>query len=105
MARSIEQETAKMPSNTFLWAAVGSMGLSLAFELAGKDDKSRFVGPRVAPLRIMGLYNKIVKVAGSDRVQNQDRATRPAKARRPPFRPKGRPPSSFRPVCSRAVAG
>jgi hypothetical protein len=44
VARSIEQQTAKLPSDTFLWAAVGSIGLSLAFELMGDEKKANFVG-------------------------------------------------------------
>jgi len=34
----------------------------------GKDHQSLFVGQWVAPFLILGLYNKLVKVAGSDRV-------------------------------------
>ena len=30
VARTIEQQTAKLPSDTFLWAAMGSIGLSLS---------------------------------------------------------------------------
>ena len=68
VARTIEQQTAKLPSDVFLWAAVGSIGLSLILELTGKEEKSRFVGQWVSPFLILGLYNKIVKVAGSDRL-------------------------------------
>jgi hypothetical protein len=68
VARTIEQQTAKLPSDVFLWAAVGSIGLSLVLELTGKEEKSRFVGQWVSPFLILGLYNKIVKVAGSDRL-------------------------------------
>ena len=68
IARTIEQQTAKLPSDVFLWAAVGSIGLSLILELSGKEEKSRFVGQWVSPFLILGLYNKIVKVAGSDRL-------------------------------------
>ncbi|MDM7915602.1 MAG: hypothetical protein QUU85_10115, partial [Candidatus Eisenbacteria bacterium] len=65
-ARAIEHETAKMPSDTFLWTAVGAMGVSLIFEIAGKGDKSRFFGQWVAPLLVMGLYNKICLLYTSD---------------------------------------
>lgn len=67
VARTIEQQTAKLPSDTFLWAAVGSIGVSLCLQLAGKKEASLFVGQWVAPFLLLGVYNKIVKVAGSDR--------------------------------------
>lgn len=68
VARTIEQQTAKLPSDVFLWAAVGSIGTSLVLNLTGNKEKSHFVGQWVAPFLLLGLYNKIVKVAGSDRL-------------------------------------
>ncbi len=44
-ARLIEQQTAKIPSHWFLFAALGSMGLSLALELSGRTRASRFRQP------------------------------------------------------------
>ena len=67
VARTIEQQTAKLPSDAFLWAAVGAMGASAVFQLMGKKHASLFVGDWVAPLLLFGVYNKIVKVTGSDR--------------------------------------
>ena len=66
VARSIEQQTAKLPSDWFLWAAVGSMGVSLALELMGDDKKATFIGQWAPSLLILGLYNKMVKLHGSD---------------------------------------
>ena len=66
--RTIERETAKLPSDLFLWAAVGAIGVSAFFEFTGNEEKSRFVGQWVAPFLLLGLYNKLVKVAGSDRL-------------------------------------
>ena len=68
IARAIEQQTAKLPSDTFLWAAVGSMGLSLALEIMGEEKKANFVGHWAPTLLIFGLYNKNVKLQGSDGV-------------------------------------
>ena len=65
LARSIEQQTAKLPSDTYLWAAFGSIGLSLVLEMAGKKHAANFVGHWAPTFLILGLYNKIVKVAGS----------------------------------------
>jgi hypothetical protein len=71
VARTIEEQTAKLPSDVFLWAALGSMGTALALHVAGKKATSLFVGQWAAPFLVLGLYNKIVKVAGSDRVHDQ----------------------------------
>lgn len=68
VALGIEEQTAKLPSDTWLWAAVGSMGVSLFLQLAGQEKNSLFVGQWAAPLLLIGVYNKLVKVAGSDRV-------------------------------------
>jgi hypothetical protein len=62
----IEQQTAKIPSSAFLWLALGSMGVSLTLQLMGKQKTSNFIGQWAPTLLIMGLYNKLVKVAGSD---------------------------------------
>jgi len=71
VARTIEQQTAKLPSDVFLWAALGSMAASCCLQLADRKDESLFVGQWAAPFLILGLYNKLVKVAGSDRVHQQ----------------------------------
>lgn len=67
VARTIEQQTAKLPSDVFLWAALGSIGTSAVLKLMGKNHASLFVGDWVAPLLLFGVYNKIVKTQGSDR--------------------------------------
>ena len=66
IARTIEQQTAKIPSDTFLWGAVGSIGLSLLLELTGKKEAANFVGHWVPTILILGLYKKMVKLEGSD---------------------------------------
>lgn len=68
LARSIEDQTAKMPSDVFLWAAIGSIAGSLFLKTAGRPHDALFVGQWAPTFLILGLYNKIVKVAGSDRV-------------------------------------
>ncbi len=80
VARTIEKQTAKLPSDTFRWAAVGAMVASAAVQLlrpkrgafwggsTRRGPLALFIGQWVPTLLIFGLYNKIVKVAGSDRV-------------------------------------
>jgi hypothetical protein len=68
VARTIETQTAKIPSDVFLYGALGSIALSLYFEMNGNPEKSRFIGQWVSPFLLLGVYNKLVKIAGSDRV-------------------------------------
>jgi hypothetical protein len=67
VAAAIEEYTAQIPSDIFLWAAGGSILGSLALKASGKDHAALFVGQWVAPFLVLGLYNKLVKVAGTDR--------------------------------------
>ena len=68
VARSIEQQTAKLPSDTFLWAALGSIGISLFFQFTGDERKANFVGHWAPTFLLLGLYNKLVKLHGSEGV-------------------------------------
>ena len=65
LARLIEQQTAKIPSHVFLFAALASMLASLGLELAGRSRASKFVGMWPETLLIAGIYNKIVKTLGT----------------------------------------
>ena len=66
VARTIEQQTAKLPSDIYLWAAGGAIAASAILQLTGRGKASLFIGQWVAPFLLLGVYNKIVKVAGSD---------------------------------------
>lgn len=66
VARAIEEQTAKLPSDTWLWAAGASIATSLTFRIMGKRDEALFVGQWVAPFLLLGIYNKMVKQHGSD---------------------------------------
>ena len=66
IARAIETQTAKLPSDTFLWMAGGAIATSLTLKMMGKDHEALFVGQWAPTFLILGLYNKLVKVAGSD---------------------------------------
>lgn len=71
VARTIEEQTAKLPSDTFLWIAVGCMATSATLQFMGNKHASLFVGQWAPTLLIMGLYNKLVKQLGSDRSENR----------------------------------
>ena len=44
LTRLIEQQAARIPSHYFLVGALGAMAASIAFEVAGNERMSRFVG-------------------------------------------------------------
>ena len=67
VARTIEEQTAKLPSDTFLWASAAAMSASLGLKLMGKNHTALFVGQWAAPFLLLGIYNKIVKTHGHDR--------------------------------------
>jgi uroporphyrinogen-III decarboxylase len=66
VAKAIESQTAKLPSDTFLWAAIGAMATSLTLKIMGKNHTALFIGQWAAPFLLLGVYNKIVKVEGHD---------------------------------------
>ncbi len=68
VARTIEEQTAKLPSDVWLWAALGSMGVALFLRMNDRKDESLFVGQWAAPFLLVGVYNKLIKIGGSDRV-------------------------------------
>lgn len=69
IATAIESQTAKLPSDLFLWLALGSIGTSLVLELSGNKEKAHWVGQWVAPFMLFGIYNKLVKIGGTDRLR------------------------------------
>jgi hypothetical protein len=70
VAKAIEEQTAKLPSDAFLWMAVGSMAVSATMQMMGNKHVSLFVGQWAPTFLIFGLYNKLVKQLGSDRTEN-----------------------------------
>jgi hypothetical protein len=66
VARAIESQTAKVPSDVFLWVAVGAMATSATLQMMGNKHASLFVGQWAPTFLILGLYNKLVKQRGSD---------------------------------------
>ena len=66
VARGIEERTAKLPSDLFLWAAFASIGTSLVLKMTGRTESALFVGQWAPTLLILGTYNKMVKQHGSE---------------------------------------
>jgi len=74
MTKAIEQQTAKIPSIGFLGLALGSMAISMGLELFSgrRRDPANFVGLWVPTFLLLGIYNKLVKLEGSDRQDKAD---------------------------------
>ncbi len=66
VAKAIEEQTAKLPSDTFLWLAGGSIIASMILKAVKRPNDAMFVGQWAPTFLVLGLYNKLVKVAGSD---------------------------------------
>ena len=70
VARAIEEQTAKLPSDAFLWAAGASIAASLILKMLDRQHEALFVGQWAPTILILGLYNKSVKQHGSDRIHS-----------------------------------
>jgi len=64
VATALEEQTSKLPSDTFLWASFGSIIASITFKVMGREKDALFVGQWAPTLLIIGLYNKFVKLLG-----------------------------------------
>jgi hypothetical protein len=72
---SIEKFTAQIPSSAYLAAALASMAISVSFKAAKRNDMALFVGQWAAPFLLLGIYNKLVKIHGSDATTNHSPIT------------------------------
>ena len=66
VARALEEQTAKLPSDFWLWAAGGSIALSLFLQSTENRQRALFVGQWAPTFLLLGIYNKLVKLHGSD---------------------------------------
>ena len=66
VAEAIEEQTAKVPSDVYLWAAIGAMAVAFSLKMMKKNNSSLFIGQWVAPFLLFGVYNKLVKQSGHD---------------------------------------
>lgn len=64
IAKAIEKQTAKLPSDLFLWLALGSIAVSAGFKIFRKSHNSLFVGEWAPTFLLLGIYNKLVKLEG-----------------------------------------
>ncbi len=67
VATAIERQTARfLPSDLFLWAAGASIATALWLKLRKRDHEALFVGHWAPTLLLFGVYNKMVKLLGSE---------------------------------------
>jgi hypothetical protein len=67
LTRGLEKVAAALPSTTWLAFAGASMVASVALQLMRKKHGALFMGVWVPSFLLLGVYNKLVKVAGTDR--------------------------------------
>ncbi len=66
ITKTIEYYTSQVPSGLYLSLAVGSIGLSAMLQMMGRKHDAQFVGQWVPTILLLGLYNKLVKLHGSE---------------------------------------
>ncbi len=64
---TIQTQIVKLPSDVFLWAALGSIGGSFVLQMMGRKDLSLFVGQWAPTFMILGVLDKLIRIAGSSR--------------------------------------
>jgi hypothetical protein len=73
VASMIETQTAKLPSDLFLWSSLSAMVASATLYCLGKKHSALFVGQWAAPFLLLGLYKKQVKIGGQSGVEGNAR--------------------------------
>ena len=71
IAKAIEAQTSRLPSDVFLWTAAGAMATSLTLKLMKVNHLALFIGQWAAPMLLFGIYNKMVKQKGHDKQDPQ----------------------------------
>ena len=62
----IEDATTKVPADTFMWLAGGSIAASLTLKLLGRDRDALFVGQWAPTFVALGIYNKVARSIFND---------------------------------------
>jgi hypothetical protein len=66
VTKLLESQTSRLPSGLYLALGIGAMALSWGLLLARQRNVANFVGQWVPTLLLIGLYNKLVKLEGSE---------------------------------------
>jgi hypothetical protein len=79
LTQAVEKQTAKVPSIGYLALAVGSMAVSAGLAIfSNKKEYANFVGLWAPSFLLIGIYNKLVKIEGSDRFEKEELQSRKA---------------------------
>lgn len=62
----IEDLTTKIPSDTFMWLAGGSIAASLTLKIMGRDRDALFVGQWAPTFVALGIYDKVARSIFND---------------------------------------
>jgi hypothetical protein len=66
VAKALEKRTSRVPSDIFLWVAGGAVLTAAVLQFMDRRERSLFFGQLVPSLLVVGLYNKVVKLLGSE---------------------------------------
>src|SRR4029434_1302166 len=64
LARALEDQTARLPSDTFLWAAGACIAAALALQLMDRRATSLFVGQWAPTLLVLGVVQQACENRG-----------------------------------------
>jgi hypothetical protein len=73
--KKLEQVTSAIPSATWLVLGCGAIVGSIVLKAMGRHASANFVGQWVPTILMLGVYNKMVKLMGSDRKTDGARAS------------------------------
>jgi hypothetical protein len=66
LAKAIETQTSKIPSDVFLWSGLGLFAISIVLQTVKQKHAAILVSQFGTSFLLMGVYNKLVKQQGHD---------------------------------------
>jgi len=66
VAKAIEKQTSKIPSDIFLWGGLAIGAAAMTLYCMKRKHLALLIGQGVAPVLLLGVYNKLVKQMGHD---------------------------------------
>ena len=66
VAKAIETQTSKIPSDIFLWTGLAIGAAAMTLYCTKRRHLALLIAQGIAPVMLMGIYNKMVKQMGHD---------------------------------------
>jgi len=66
LTKKLEHFTSQVPSGVYLSLAIGSASLAALLYATGRKSEGIFVGHWAPTILLIGMYNKLVKLQGSE---------------------------------------